>query len=42
MYNIKLYGTGKQAYPTNEEAMRYFLNWYLNDPNVAYRALLKY
>jgi len=27
MYKIKLYGDGKQAYPTNEGAMRYFLNW---------------
>jgi len=34
MYNIKLYSADKQAYLTNDEAMRYFLNWYLNDPNV--------
>ena len=34
-YKIKLYGADKQAYLTNDEAMRYFLNnWYLNDPNV--------
>jgi len=24
MYNRKLYGAGKQAYLTNDEAMRYF------------------
>jgi len=24
MYNIKLYGAGKQAYLTNDGAMRYF------------------
>jgi len=34
MYKIKLYGADKQAYLTNDEAMRYFPNWYLNDPNV--------
>jgi len=34
MYNIKLYGAGKQAYLTNDEAIRYFFHWYWNDPNV--------
>jgi len=34
MYKIKLYDTGKQAHLANDEAMRYFFNWYLNDPNV--------
>jgi len=34
MYNIKLYGADKQAYLINDEAMRYCLNWYLNDLNV--------
>jgi len=34
MDNIKLYGAGKQAYPTNEDAMKYLFNWYLNEPNV--------
>jgi len=34
MYKIKLFGADKQAYLTNDEAMRYFLDWYLNDPNI--------
>ena len=33
MYKKKLFGANKQAYLTNDEAMRYFLDWYLNDPN---------
>jgi len=34
MYNMQLYSTGKQAHLTNDEAMRYLFNWYLNDPNI--------
>jgi len=34
MYNKKLYGNFKQAYLTNDEALKYFFHWYSNDPNV--------